>query len=159
MFGVTQNMKMSDFSEQVLESGLPSELSNVVVESNAVVGDIWRLAVEKVKMKVVPSGYRIPKYERLFEVAKRFCVQVDGMKTDGIRNRIIGSARAVAIFVGVVSMCQCRMHIAILGWNIMLNDRSSCDRRSHCARGIQHSSYTYPVHGYRNGFSRGCGMI
>ena len=44
-------IKRMDNSEAVVEKGLPTRLSDVVVRTNAVIGDIWRLAVEKVKVK------------------------------------------------------------------------------------------------------------
>ena len=88
---VSWEVKSSDQSSAVKDAGLPSELSDEVVRSEAVIGDIWRLAVEKVKQKLVPSGYRIPKYEQLFEISKRYCCQIELMDSENIRFRRVAA--------------------------------------------------------------------
>ena len=73
-------LKSFDNSKEVSEAGLPSKLSRIVVKSNALIGDVWRLACEKVKQnKKGQFEYRLERYEQLFEVAKRF-VRVDSSK-------------------------------------------------------------------------------
>ena len=51
---------------------MPNRLSELVVQLDALIGDIWRLACIQVKKVVEPKVYRISRYEQLFEIAKRF---------------------------------------------------------------------------------------
>jgi len=70
-------MARADTSEAVAKAGLPQYLSNIVVSSNAVIGDLWLLACEKVKLKVAKEKYYKPLFERFFEIAERYGKQID----------------------------------------------------------------------------------
>ena len=67
-----------DNSKEVKEANLPNELSLFVVESDAIIGDIWRLACEEVKIKKLAREYVLRKYEQLYEVSKRYVTDSNG---------------------------------------------------------------------------------
>jgi hypothetical protein len=74
----TAQQRIRDKSKEVKEADLPSELSCFVVESDAIIGDIWRMACEEVKSKKAGKEYVLRKYEQLFEIAKRYVTDNNG---------------------------------------------------------------------------------
>jgi len=66
--------KMSvDKSEAVRKAKLPEALADIVVRTDAVLGSIWRLACASVKKKPCFSPFVNYPFERLFEIARRYC--------------------------------------------------------------------------------------
>ena len=77
-------VRIEDKDPVVIEHCLPSSLSSVVVETDAVVGDVWRLACLGAKRKTIKSGYTQNKYSELYEVAKRFSNDSKGSELDAL---------------------------------------------------------------------------
>jgi hypothetical protein len=69
----SESLKWKNTSKAVAESGLPGEISEVVIESDALVGDVWRLACEEVKFIKKPCIYTHRKFEQLYEIAIEYC--------------------------------------------------------------------------------------
>ena len=72
---VSGTLKWKNESKAVIEAGLPSELSQVVVESNALIGDVWRLACEQVEQVLKSNVYTHRKFEQFFELAKEYSME------------------------------------------------------------------------------------
>ena len=67
-----------DRSKEVQKAGLPLALSEVVSSSDAIIGDIWRLACAWVKLPKREKELSIWKYEDFYGIAKRFCTNPNG---------------------------------------------------------------------------------
>ena len=65
-------VQIADRHEKVIAANLPTELSDIVVKTGAIIGPIWRLACEKVKQEKIMQEYTTHKYEQLYEIAKCF---------------------------------------------------------------------------------------
>jgi len=63
--------------ESVMKAGLPTCISEEISDSNALIGDVWRMAVEKTiadfNAKKSQSLLSLPRYEQLWLVSERVC--------------------------------------------------------------------------------------
>jgi len=71
------NKKVVDVAEDVRKAAIPNGLADIVVRSDALVGDLWRLACEAVKREKTDFRFTKLEYEQFYEIAKRYCKEVN----------------------------------------------------------------------------------
>ena len=60
-------LPVSNFSKEVIAAGLPSRLSNEVIQSESLIGDVTRLAWQKIKQKSTPRLYTCEWFEFILD--------------------------------------------------------------------------------------------
>ena len=73
-YGDVENDKIwRNTSKKVSEAGLPSELSQIVVNSDALIGDVWRLACRQVDENNKVGIFTHRKFEQFYEISIEYC--------------------------------------------------------------------------------------
>jgi hypothetical protein len=67
-----------DCSSAIVKANFPEGLSNPIIDADAIIGDVWRLAIERIKEpEKQPNIYTVLPYMEKYEVAIRYCTNGD----------------------------------------------------------------------------------